>query len=533
MTDGGARLLSALEKAELVSSHEHYALRHLVSASVTEEQAVRLLDTVSDGDLTTAVANLGNFPFVDLDQLGCAWRIDAAADGVMCRKHGFLPLVQPGLGSALTIATATPEDLATRDTIQHLLGRTDVEWVRVDTAALARAICRAFPSNSKLHTLVEIAQQDAIAVCQQMLEDAVVQQASDLHVQPESGFARLRIRIDGVLETAAYLNWSLYLALCVRIKVLAELDVADTRSVQDGRFSARVAAADHRFRVSVMPTEAGESIVLRVLLSHRRAPSLDELGLDDNAKRDFSAVLQRRDGLLLMAGPTGSGKTTTLHAVLERMRCSSQTILTLEDPVEYTAPWLRQTTINAEAGLQYHDCVRAALRQDPDVLLIGEMRDPDSARMAFRASMTGHRVLSTVHANSAISAVSRLRELGLSESLLASELAAVVAQRLMRRLCPECSPNSAAMVPEGVGCSVCAGRGYKGRFAVVEVLNVSDGISAVIECSGSSSELQRAATASGYRPLADTAWQAVCARQTSVEEYKRVIGQPPGMVSTC
>ncbi len=528
MPTSEARLLDAATEASLVTGHEARAIASLAARQgVPLLQAMASLDTVPASAVLALVEKVSRYPTVDLD----SWMFDGLVSSwvtrVQCEELGFVPLGLDHDGVHLLVAAVEPESLMRRDAIQAQLPRWSLRWRRCEPAALSHALVRVFPDRTRLQDLIDSADIDAIGIVDQLLLDAVTHNASDIHLQPEAGFARLRMRVDGVMEAVALVSPRQYSALCVRLKVMAELDVADSRAIQDGRFSAGLAGSKHRFRVSILPTDHGEAIVIRVLLSHRRAPTLSALGLAEGEHRSLLALLERQSGLLLMVGPTGSGKTTTLHALLEKLRSPSRTILTLEDPVEYTAPWLRQTSLNRDTDLQYAEGVRAAMRQDPDILLIGEIRDPDSAGMAFRAAMTGHRVLSTVHATSAPAALPRLLELGVSAPMLASQLTALVAQRLMRRLCDHCKPADALPVLEGVGCTACAGRGYHGRFAVVEVLSVTDDLREAIEQHASSRQLTGIGRQQGYIPLAERAWAAVQRGLTSVAEYRRVVGVEP------
>ncbi|MEM9603558.1 MAG: GspE/PulE family protein [Pseudomonadota bacterium] len=518
-------LVQSLVRAGLLTRHEQHAVDNLVQAlGEGALGAVRRLDTVDAQVLFETLDRINPYPQVNIDTVAPDARALALFSPEWLSAWQVIPFALSDGGDEVSVACGQPGDLATRDAVQAQVPDLTVLWFRCEPLDLARALTRLRASAERLQAVIESGDDNAVAIVDQLLQRAVIHRASDIHVQPEAGFARLRLRVDGVLETAALVSSSQCQALCVRLKVLAGLDVADSRAVQDGHVTRVFWSEEHRFRLSVLPTDQGEAIVLRVLSTDSRALPLDALGIDAESMALLHGALARHDGLLLMAGPTGSGKTTTLHALLETYRGPQQNILTLEDPAEYTAPWLRQSSIDPQHGIDYADGVRAALRQDPDVILIGEIRDPESARMAWRASMTGHRVLSTVHASSAVAVVPRLVDLGVSRALIANQLAAVVSQRLLRRLCVHCAPSTPPPLDDAVGCDACQGRGYRGRLAVVEVLRFDD---AVCEATEMNRPLRGALDAVGFVPLARRAWQAVCAGRTTVAEYRRVIGVPP------
>lgn len=528
MSATGEQLLDVLSREQLISTHERHALSGIAaSADGNMDLALRRLGTIPDARLCEIYKRSSLYPFIDLDSVPLEQVAYQHFAADLLRDHKAVPLNLSGAEGVVSVASLTPADLAHRDAVQSQLHGVELKWFRCSEHAFERLCARVLPDVTPLQQLIEAGDDNAVAVFDQLILQAVTQRASDIHLQPESGFARIRLRIDGVLETAGLVSMALCTALGVRIKVLAELDIADSRSTQDGQFSAVVCGSEHRFRVSVLPTDCGESIVVRVLASDQRAPSLDSLGLAMDSVKLMHAALARQDGLILMAGPTGSGKTTTLHAMVEHLREPGCNIITLEDPVEYTAPWLRQTSVQRNGGIDYAQAIKAALRQDPDVLLIGEIRDADSARNAWRAAMTGHRVLSTVHATGALAALPRLLDLGIAPDFLASQLVAVIAQRLMRRICGHCAPTCSPPFQHAAGCPACRQRGYLGRFAVAEVLCCDTELSHAIELNRSRAEIEEKAARVGFVPMAEHAWHAVLAGNTTVDEYRRVIGPPP------
>ena len=391
--------------------------------------------------------------------------------------------------------------------------------------------------------------QPVVRLVNALLADAVKRGASDIHVEPEEGFLRFRYRIDGVLRQVRSLHKNYWSALAVRVKVMAELDIAETRAPQDGRISLSLSGRQVDFRVSTLPTLYGENIVLRVLDRHKGIVALEQLGLAPAHLAALQRMVARPEGLILVTGPTGSGKTTTLYSILQSLNTESVNIMTLEDPVEYPTSMIRQTSVNATARLDFAGGIRSILRQDPDIILVGEIRDEDTAAMALRAAMTGHRVLSTLHSNSALGAIPRLLDIGLKPELLAGNIIGVVAQRLLRKLCNDCkepvgiarpgqarakSGNSGSGAParnvdgkvivyRPSGCAACAGQGYRGRMALMEILPFDPDLDELVARRGSARELHGLALKKGFRPLADAGMGRVLEGSTSVEEVARVV----------
>lgn len=385
----------------------------------------------------------------------------------------------------------------------------------------------SFADNEYGHPVVRLAEA--------ILADAVKRGASDIHLEPEAGFMRVRYRIDGVLRQIRSLHRSCQSALTVRLKVIAAMNIAESRAPQDGRLSLSIAGRPIEFRVSSLPTAHGENIVLRVLDKQRGILPLSQLGLSDYGRREIDLMMARPEGLILVTGPTGSGKTTTLYSLLSEISNEQLNIMTMEDPVEYPLPLLRQTSLNEQAGMGFAAGIRAMLRQDPDVLLVGEIRDEETAAMAFRAAMTGHQVYSTLHANSSIAALTRLQEIGVATSLLAGNTIGIVSQRLLRCLCQHCKkrvPAGAAEilltdaslpVYDAVGCDQCDQAGYRGRVVVTEILRINADIDAEIARGASAAKVLELACKSGFKSLADDAIRRVEDGTTSLAEVTRVI----------
>jgi len=379
--------------------------------------------------------------------------------------------------------------------------------------------------------------QPVVRLVDALLSDAVRREASDIHFEPERGFLRIRYRIDGVLRQVRSLHNSYWPAMVVRLKVLSAMNIAEIRAPQDGRFSMVISGREVDFRASVHPTTHGENFVLRVLDRERGIVALDDLGLHDDALTTLKIMLARPEGILLVTGPTGSGKTTTLYSMLNHVNKETVNIMTLEDPVEYPLTMIRQTSVNESAKVDFVNGIRSMLRQDPDVMLIGEIRDEETAEMAMRAAMTGHQVFSTLHTNSAVGAISRLLDLGILPDLLAGNIIGIIGQRLVRKLCTQCrephAPNELEKkllgidgertIYHAVGCPACEHQGYKGRVALLELLKMDPELDEIITTRRPARELLEKALAHGFRPLADDGIRRVLEGTTTLDELSRVV----------
>ena len=384
--------------------------------------------------------------------------------------------------------------------------------------------------------------QPVVRLVNALLSDAVKRGASDIHFEPEEGFLRFRYRIDGVLKQIRSLHKSYWSAIAVRVKVMAGMDIAEVRAPQDGRISLTFSGRQVDFRVSTLPTIHGENIVLRVLDRAKGIVSLEQLGIRDDALESLRLMVARPEGIILVTGPTGSGKTTTLYSILNYLNTESVNIMTLEDPVEYPTNLIRQTSISETARLDFASGIRSLMRQDPDIILVGEIRDEDTASMALRAAMTGHQVFSTLHTNSAIGVIPRLLDIGVKAEILAGNLIGVIAQRLARKLCEKCRESYS--IPIGgvertllglkamdrrqsiyraKGCKVCDGAGYKGRMALVEILTFDSDMDEVLARKGSQSELLRLALSKGFKRLIEVGSERVLDGSSSLEEITRVV----------
>jgi type II secretory ATPase GspE/PulE/Tfp pilus assembly ATPase PilB-like protein len=372
-----------------------------------------------------------------------------------------------------------------------------------------------------------------------LLADAVHEGASDLHFEPEEGFLRIRYRIDGVLRQVRVLHKQYWPALSVRLKVLSGMDIAETRAPQDGRISMVIRGHDVDFRAAAQPTIHGENFVLRVLDRRKSIVPMDKMGLPEARMNTLRMMLARPYGIILVTGPTGSGKTTTLYSILNEMNTESVNIMTLEDPVEYPMARIRQASAADNPKMDFANGIRSMMRQDPDIILVGEIRDHETAEMAFRAAMTGHQVFSTLHANSAVLAIARLLDLGIPASVMTGNLIGIVAQRLVRLLCPACKePYEAGEVEKtllgapvklpltlyrAVGCPQCKGQGYKGRTSIMELLRFDMGLDDMLSRNARTPEISAYARSNGFTTMAEDGLSRVKAGTTSLEEVARVV----------
>jgi general secretion pathway protein E len=355
-----------------------------------------------------------------------------------------------------------------------------------------------------------------------LLTQAAKDGASDIHIEPYERSSSVRFRVDGTLREVVTPNKALHAALISRLKIMAELDIAEKRLPQDGRISLRIGGRAIDVRVSTLPNSHGERAVLRLLDKTESRFTLEGLGMDGDVLSRFAKLVQQPNGIVLVTGPTGSGKTTTLYASLGRIDTATTNVLTVENPVEYELPGIGQTQVNPKIDLTFAAALRAILRQDPDVIMIGEIRDFETAQIAIQASLTGHLVLATLHTNDAPSAVTRLTDMGVEPFLLSSTLLGSLAQRLVRKLCPSCKRQDGDGRWHPVGCAACSFSGYKGRTGVYELMVADDRLRSLIHNRAAESQLFVAAEEGGLRSMREDGDRLVRAGVTSLEEVLRV-----------
>lgn len=381
--------------------------------------------------------------------------------------------------------------------------------------------------------------QPVVRLVGALLMDAVKRGASDIHFEPEYAFLRIRYRIDGVLQQIRSLHKTYWPGIAVRLKVISGMDIAETRSPQDGRLNINLGGRPIDFRVASHPTIHGENIVLRVLDREKSIIPMDRMGLRTETLDQLKLMMSRPEGIMIVTGPTGSGKTTTLYSLLSYLNDESVNIMTLEDPVEYPVTMMRQTSVAEVNKVDFANGIRSIMRQDPDIILVGEIRDEDTATMAFRAAMTGHQVFSTLHTNSALGTFPRLLDIGISPDIMAGNIIGVVAQRLVRVLCPHCkeaySPDveerkllgmtarAQGQIYRQVGCKRCNYTGYRGRMAIIELLRIDNDIDALVARRSPLDEIRAVALEKGFVTLADDGVRRILEGYTSLAEVTRVI----------
>ncbi|MGZ9011198.1 MAG: GspE/PulE family protein [Burkholderiales bacterium] len=473
------------------------------------------------------------------------------------RRNRILPIAFQTRDHVLTVATTEIFNVVAMDQLRAMLG-TEVE-IKTQLAAEAQledyidqfygyelsvdGILKEIETGEIDYDSLQAGgdeyTQPMVRLVNALLVDAVKRGASDIHFEPEYAFLRVRFRIDGVLETVRSLHKTYMPGITVRIKVVSDMNIAETRAPQDGRLSLTLNGRPVDFRVSTQPTIYGENIVLRVLDREKSIISMDKMNLAKDVTDKLAIMLARPEGILIVTGPTGSGKTTTLYSLLAQVNDETVNIMTLEDPVEYPLTLMRQTSVNEVARMDFANGIRSIMRQDPDIILVGEVRDKETAEMAFRAAMTGHQVFTTLHTNSALGAFPRLLDIGIQPDIMAGNIIGVIAQRLVRMLCSQCkesySPSREERMMLGelaeqnstlyrpVGCRNCDGKGYKGRTPILELLVMDSDMDELVARRSTAKELRTAAAAKGFRPLADAGMQRVLDGVTTLAELSRAV----------
>ncbi len=446
-------------------------------------------------------------------------------------KHRIIPLSQDG--NEITAAIVDPIGSEGLRGLSFALGGKVTPELATQTqldriAALARPAPRDEETQSDAANIGDDAAklkdlasgEPAVKLVNRLVVEAARQRASDIHIEPKERGVDIRYRVDGVLSMQEHLTIAQGLAAISRLKILASLDIAERRRPQDGRFSFPVAGRSIDLRVSTTPTIFGESIVLRLLEKSSFTLELEALGFSSTGADALRRLILQPNGILLITGPTGSGKTTTLYALLELLAKRKTKILTIEDPVEYQIDGVSQTQVNPAIGLDFANAMRSFLRHDPDVIMVGEMRDLETARTAVQASLTGHLVLSTLHTNDAPSAITRLLDMGVDDYLVASSLIGVIAQRLVRRICPECNADAGDIA----ACNACNGTGYVGRVAISEILEVDEELKSVIRRGVTASTVRNTARERGFTQLGDDGEAKVASGITDASELQRALG---------
>jgi len=509
------------------------------------------LKFLSEDELAKALAQEARVPFVSLEGAAPDTTATALVPESLARRYQLAPVGRtPG---RVRVAQANPFDVVAIDELQREV-ELPVEVVCSPRSAIARLIDRAYGSSGggRLQGLIdeglsvaaqpqlEIAPEHSpvVKLIEELIGDAVRAGASDLHLEPEERVMRVRHRVDGVLTHTDTIPRELQPPLVSRLKVMAGLDIAEQRLPQEGRITQQVAGRSVDFRVSSFPTVFGEKVAIRILEKDKLVRGLEDLGLNRRNLGGFQDLLARSRGIVLVTGPTGAGKTTTLYSALNVLGGREKNIMTVEDPVEYEFPTIRQTQVRPRAGLTFASAIRSLLRQDPDVIMIGEIRDPETAQLAVRAALSGVLVFSTLHTQDSPGAMPRLMDMGVEPYLIASAMAGVVNQRLVRLICPACkapasyppdvlakvnlTPADGVTFYKGKGCAACGQTGYRGRTGVYEILMVDSAVHDLIRARADSRQIKEAATRAGFKSLLDDALSKAVIGQTTLDDVLRV-----------
>ncbi len=516
---------------------------------------------VSDEQILTALSTRFRLKLADVKEVDLT--IKEKVPEQLARRYHVLPLRVTD--SFLEIATANPFDLdaekalafaTAREIRMQLLAPSKISEKLDEVYRPEKALDKMFQQmegSPELVQLVEEAGPDEIAVSEEqasqrpivrlvdlIISEAILARSSDIHIEPEEGGVAVRYRIDGVLRQQMKIPRQAGLPLISRIKIMSSLDIADRLRPQDGRARVAVNGQPIDLRVSTLPASLGEKVVIRILDSRATVKSLDSLGLNPQEVEAIRRLLENHEGILLVTGPTGSGKTTTLYSCINQIKSEGVNIVTVEDPVEYRMQGIVQVQVQEKAGLTFASALRSILRQDPNVVLVGEIRDRETAQIAVQASLTGHLVLSTLHTNDAANAVTRLVDIGVEAYKIAAALRGVVAQRLMRRLCPTCKEvwmetppdRLKPWIPKGTplyraaGCPDCAMTGYRGRFSIIEVMTITAEVERRIAGGEPAEQIARAARRGGMKSLWDSGLGHVLKGESTVDELMRVVDVP-------
>jgi type IV pilus assembly protein PilB len=476
----------------------------------------------------------------------------------LAKRYHLLPLDFDSGNRRLTVAISDVNDIVAIDRIRSLSSDPiEIDTLLAGETEIDRAIDQAYGYELSIDGILHEIEtgeidfrglqssadeysQPVVRLIDSILTDAVKRESSDIHFEPETGFLRIRYRIDGMLRQVRSLHQSYWPAMAVRIKVMSGMNIAETRAPQDGRISLNMRGRQIDFRASAQPTIHGENIVLRILDRQKGLVPLEGLGLSERQLDQLKRMIARPEGIILVTGPTGSGKTTTLYSILNHINGKGVNIMTLEDPVEYPMTLVRQTSVAEASKLDFANGIRSMMRQDPDIILVGEIRDAETAEMALRAAMTGHQVFSTLHTNSSIGAIPRLLDIGIRPDIMAGNIIGIVAQRLVRRLCVHCripypaESREARLLGGGEqaprpiifrhsGCERCEFQGYRGRLAIMEILRLNDDLDELIARRSTLREIRQLADSQGFVALADDGLRRVLDGSTSLEELGRVV----------
>ena len=489
------------------------------------------------------------FEYSSLDESSIDYNLARKIPSAQLKHLGALPLKEDEVN--VYVAFRDLFDVEVQDQIANIFNRKILKVVVCDTTKLDKVLSKMELNESVSSLIAQIRQEISststddggessgiLRLIETILKTAISSRASDIHIESSEKNCIVRCRIDGMLAEIFVFDKDIYPPLVSRLKMLSNLDIAEHRKPQDGRFSVQVLGRDYDFRISTLPVIHGESVVMRILDKTKAIIKLSELGMLEDNLAKFSRLTRTPYGMILVTGPTGSGKTTTLYAALNDIKSVETKMITVEDPVEYQMDMIQQVNVNVKAGLTFASSLRSILRQDPDVIMIGEIRDQETLRIAIQAALTGHLVFSTLHTNDAISAVARVVEMGIEPYLVSGSLIGVEAQRLVRKLCPHCKQKITLtpmqlehiihLIPDDftfyapVGCEKCSQTGYLGREMISEILPISDKISSLIAKNATKEELTSTALAEGFKDFFTDGIRRAAMGITSIPEVYRV-----------
>jgi type IV pilus assembly protein PilB len=541
-----------LKKGIIDNSQLSEALKESGRSGLSIEKTFEKLGFVSEVEIAQILADSLGVPFIDLRDYLIDSEVIKLIPESLAKKYKAVPLFK--IGNTLTVAMVDPLNITAIDEIR-LKSKMDVIETVLSTANMIQNIIDQYygvmgnaadlvkslaqdktDAKGKADSPVATEELSVIKLVNLILMQAVKDRASDIHIEPDEDKVRIRYRVDGVLQEIQNIPKHLQSALASRIKVMAEMDIAEIRNPQDGRMKLKMENKNLDIRVSSFPTIHGENLVLRILDKSAVLLGLAELGFLDEDLNNFHKVIKQPNGIILVTGPTGSGKTTTLYSAISVINSIDKNIITIEDPVEYELPLIRQTQVNQKAGLTFAVGLRSILRQDPDIVMVGEIRDKETAEIATRASLTGHLVFSTLHTNDAASALARLIDMGIEPFLISSSVIAILAQRLVRVICPKCKEKyipsdeilkdlkltEKAEFYRARGCVSCKNTGFAGRIGIFELLLVNEDIKNMITARNSANDIKKKAVSAGMHTLFEDGLQKAKRGLTTVEEVLRV-----------
>ena len=515
------------------------------------ERALVKLELVTEEDIVRIRANALGIPYMDLSDYIVDPQIISILPRDVCEKYKVVPLFK--IGNSVTIGMVDPQDIVALDQVRRITKMEAVDPVLVSERGVRRLIDASYGISGSIDDLVKAAEQDEegtegkgvvdagegapiVKLVNMVIGQAVKDHASDVHLEPEEDSMRIRFRVDGILQEVKTLPKSMQNGIISRIKIMSKMDIAENRKPQDGRIRIKVENKELDLRTSSFPTIHGENLVLRVLDKSSVQLGLKELGFMDDDLQMFQKMIRRPHGIVLVTGPTGSGKTSSLYAALSTINSVEKKIVTIEDPVEYELPMIRQTQVNPKAGLTFASGLRSILRQDPDIIMVGEIRDKETADIAIQAALTGHLVLATLHTNDAPSTLSRLLDMGIEPFLISTSVIGILAQRLVRTICLKCKekvePNPRVLeelglpnvksIYQGKGCRECDGTGLRGRSGIFEIMPISEGVRKCIEVRATTDDIRKTAKEAGLKTLRDSGLDLVRLGFSTPEEVLRV-----------